>query len=232
MIETVFLAVAMVGLLHRVEPGHGWPVAALFAIRSERPIRRALLSSTIISFFHLLSSVAVVAAYAIVKALTGFTIPYLNLIAGLGLAILGFRFLVARLPKEGKDHVHYHEDFGPGEHTHEHKHTGGERHSHPHSHARRLILSVSGLAAFAFVLGFAHEEEFALLALAVGGIDPLALMLTYAAAVTAALVGITCVSVSIIGHFEHQFRKYEHLIPKVSGIILLLMAATFLAGLR
>jgi len=95
-----------------------------------------------------------------------------------------------------------------------------------------VFLSLASIAGFALILGFAHEEEFALLALAVGGVDPLILMLTYAFAVMAALIGISVVSVIAYSQVRSQLKKYEYLIPKVSGLILLLTAATFLLGLR
>ena len=82
------------------------------------------------------------------------------------------------------------------------------------------------------ILGFAHEEEFALLALAVGGVDPLILMVTYALAVMAALIGISVFSVIAYSQVQSRLEKYEYLIPKVTGLILLLTAATFLLGLR
>ena len=91
---------------------------------------------------------------------------------------------------------------------------------------------MASIAGFALILGFAHEEEFALLALAVGGVDPLILMLTYALAVMAALIGISVLSVIAYSQVESRFKKHEHLIPKVSGLILLLTAATFFLGLR
>lgn len=232
MIEAAFVAVALFGLLHGLEPGHGWPVAVLYSIRSHRPVLKALLSSSIISFFHLVSSVAVVAAYVLLKTFTNFTLPYVNYLAAGALAILGLRFLLRRGESIAENHDHFHEDFGPGEHTHEHNHPSLGRHTHLHKHTQRLVLSLYGIAAFAFVIGFAHEEEFALLALAVGGVDPLGLMLVYASAVTAGLVSITLMGLKIYKRFEESLRKHERLLPKVSGLVLLVMAVAFLVGLR
>jgi ABC-type nickel/cobalt efflux system permease component RcnA len=232
MIEVAFFAVAVIGLLHGLEPGHGWPVAVLYSIRTTRPVLRALLSSSVISAFHLTSSIAVVAIYVFLKAFWSFSLPYVNYLAGAALAILGVRFLSEKPSSAAENHGHFHEDFGPGEYAHEHEHPSVSRHAHPHRHTRRLVLSLSGIAVFAFVLGFAHDEEFALLALAVGGIDPLALMLVYASAVTIGLVGITLISVRIFARFQHAFRRYEFLLPRVTGLVLLAMAGAFLLGLR
>jgi len=57
-------------------------------------------------------------------------------------------------------------------------------------------------------------------------------MLTYAFAVMAALIGISVVSVIAYSQVQSRLKKYEYLIPKVTGLILLLTAATFFLGLR
>lgn len=232
MVEAAFLAVAFIGLLHGLEPGHGWPIAMFYATRSSRPLLRGLVSSWIISGFHLISSVAVVAVYVILKSYVGFSLPYVNYIAGGALLILAGRLLLEKPKDELKDqHGHAHDHF-EGKHEHEHEHPGNKRHTHRHKHARKIYLTLWSIAIFAFILGFAHEEEFALLALAVGGVDPLLLMLTYASAVMVGLIGITLTAVRIYEKLEFRLGKYERLIPKVSGVILSLMAISFFLGLR
>jgi len=233
MIEPAYFAVAFIGLLHGLEPGHGWPVAMLYASSRPHPLTKAFVSSWVISMAHLVSSLAVVAAYIVVKAILAFSIPYINIIAGIALVVLAVRFLLEK-PKSSleENHGHLHETFDGGEHIHGHEHLGGVVHSHKHKHPKRVFLSLAGIAGFALILGFAHEEEFALLALAVAGIDPLALMLTYALAVMIALIGVTVLAVKAYKQMEERLRKYEGLIPKISGIILLVTAMTFLLGLR
>lgn len=233
MFESAYFAVALVGLLHGLEPGHGWPVAMLYAGRSSRPLFKGLVSSWVISMFHLISSVAVVVVYVVLSSIVGFSLSYVRLIAGGALAFLGAKLLLKK-PRDdfAGQHGHLHGDFAEGKHEHEHGHPGGIRHSHIHSHARRILLSLWSIAVLAFALGFAHEEEFALLALAVGGINPLALMVTYALAVTIGLIGITLVAVKMYGRVEAKLRKHEGLLPKFSGLLLLVMAATFFMELR
>lgn len=66
---------------------------------------------------------------------------------------------------------------------------GQGRHVHWHKHAKSVALSLWGITTFALVLSFTHEEEFTLLALAVEGINPLVLMISYTTAVMMALIG-------------------------------------------
>ena len=77
-------------------------------------------------------------------------------------------------------------------------------------------------------LGFAHEEEFALLALAVGGVSPLLLMSAYGLSVTASLVAITVLGIKMYERVKEKIYRYEKYIPKVSGVILLLLAILML----
>jgi len=233
MVEPAYFAVALIGMLHGLEPGHGWPVAMLYASTRPHPLTRALVSSSIISIAHLVSSIAVVAAYVILSTFLEFSIPYINIIAGIALTILAIRFFVEKPKGELKEnHGHLHDDFEGGKHVHEHSHRDIGVHTHKHKHAKKLFLSLIGIAVFALILGFAHEEEFALLALAVAGIDPLTLMLTYATAVMIALIGVTLMAVKAYLKMEEKVKKYEGLIPKISGMILLVTAMTFFLNLR
>lgn len=75
------------------------------------------------------------------------------------------------------------------------------------------------------MLGFAHEEEFALLSLAVGGVDPWILMILYGSCVLASLVGITLASVRVYAWLAPFVKKRAKYIPKISAITLLILCA-------
>ncbi|NIO37084.1 nickel/cobalt transporter [Candidatus Bathyarchaeota archaeon] len=232
MLDTAFLGIVMLGLLHGLEPGHGWPVAFMYSVRKGRPLLYGLLSSAIISLFHFISSVAVVVAYVLISSFITVSIPLLKYAAAAALIILAYVFFTENISDELEtQHGHLHDNSEEIEHEHEHGHSDDVLHTHRHKHSRRMILSLSGIATFAFLLGFAHEEEFALLALAVGGIDPLMLMLFYAASVTFALIGVTLLCVKAYETVQARIRRYEKLIPKASALILLLMAVALILDL-
>jgi len=233
MVDPAYIAVVSIGILHGIEPGHGWPIAMVYASSRPHPLTRAFVASWIISIGHLASSIAVVAAYGILSTFLRTSIPYINILAGIALTVLAIRFLVEKPKGELKEnHGHLHDDFKGGKHIHEHLHPDIGTHIHKHKHVKKLFLSLTGIASFAFILGFAHEEEFALLTLAVAGIDPLTLMLTYATVVMAGLIGVTLIAVKAYSKIEEKVKKYEGLIPKISGMILLATAMSFLLGLR
>ena len=83
-----------------------------------------------------------------------------------------------------------------------------------------------GLASFAFILGFAHEEEIALLALVAGGLNAWVLMVSYGVSVLLGLMVATIVGVKIYKQFQPKLSRYEKHIPKIGTGLLVAMAAT------
>ena len=228
MSEAALVAVIIIGLLHGIEPAHGWPVALFYAASRKRPGLHALLSSTVMAGAHFTSSIVAVVAYLVLRFFIPLSLPILKYVASIFLVILAVRFW--RESSEEAQHGHVHDFLQKLEHTHEHLHNGNEVHSHQHVHLAR-VMTLTGLAGFAFVLGFAHEEEFALLALAVGGVDPVLLIISYALAVTVSLVGITLASVRAYGRFKEKMRGLERYAPKITAVLLLALAVAFVLGI-
>ena len=232
MIEPTLAGVVIIGLLHGLEPGHGWPIAFLYSIRKDRPLLRGFVSSSIISFFHFISSITAAVVYIWASSFADVSIPFMKYAAASVLIILAYKFFAEEVKDELEaQHDHLHEGTDEIQHEHEHEHPGQGQHTHWHKHARRIALGLWSIATFAFVLGFAHEEEFALLALAVAGVNPLLLMLFYGTAVTVALVGITLLSVKAYKNTQQRIKPFEKYIPKISAAILVLMAFAIILNL-
>jgi ABC-type nickel/cobalt efflux system permease component RcnA len=228
----VFLGVISFGLLHGINPSHGWTVAVLYSIRSKRPLLSSLTSSSILAGAHSLSSIVVVVAFILVTMFVEIPQTYLNYAVVAALGILAYLFW----KEKGEDlietqHGHLHHDFVQQiEHEHVHWHSGTGNHMHLHLHQKRTLPTLAAIAGFALVLGFAHEEEFVILTLAVGGINPLLLMVAYAAAVAAGLIGITVLAVKVYSYIEHRVMPYTKYLPKISALILAIMAVGFALG--
>jgi nickel/cobalt exporter len=230
----VFLGVITFGLLHGINPSHGWTVAVLYSIRNKRPLLSSLTSSGILAGAHFLSSIVVVAAFVFVTMFVQIPQTYLNYAVAVALGILAYLFW----KEKGEDlietqHGHLHHDFieqmVKHEHTHWHADTGN--HTHVHLHQKRSLPTLAAIVSFALILGFAHEEEFVILTLAVGGINPLLLMIAYATAVAAGLIGITVLAVKVYSYIQHKVIQYTKYLPKVSALILAAMAVGFAFGL-
>jgi ABC-type nickel/cobalt efflux system permease component RcnA len=232
-IDASIIGVIIIGLLHGLEPGHGWPLALLYSAKTTRPTFYAFVSSGVLAVAHFVSSIAVVIIYMVVSVFFNFQSPILTYIAAVVLVILGIRMLMEKVHSDlGEQHGHFHDNACDLTHTHEHQHPNGEGgvHVHEHEHPKRLNMSLRKLASCAFVLGFAHEEEFALLALAVGGVSPILLMTSYGLAVAAALIGVTLLGIKMYERVKTRIERYEKFIPKVSGVILIVMAAAMVLG--
>lgn len=224
MLNPAYVGVVMIGLLHGLEPGHGWPVAVLYSMKKKNPVISASVSSGIIGIGHLVSSIAVVVAYVFLQAWLDFEAPWIKYLAAGVLLLLAVKLFIEKTDGLKKQHGHIHENQPEIEHEHEHDHPGQGRHFHRHKHTAGMVLSLLGLASFAFVLGFAHEEEFALLALVAGGVNAWILMLSYGISVILGLMVVTMISVRVYKRLQPKLIRYEEYIPKVGAGFLAAMA--------
>ncbi len=230
MFSSALVGVVAIGLMHGIEPGHGWPVAVLYSVRQRNRTLGAVLSSSIIGVGHLISSIAIVVAYVLLHSVLDFEAPWLKYVAAGILLLLAIKLWREKPDGLEKQHGHIHENSPDVEHRHAHEHPGQGRHIHQHKHSLAIALSLWGLAWFAFILGFAHEEEFALLALAASGIDAWVLMVSYGVAVLLGLVAITMACVKIYREFQPKLVRYERYVPRVSAAILIIMAVLVVFG--
>jgi ABC-type nickel/cobalt efflux system permease component RcnA len=225
MFNPAYIGVVAIGLLHGLEPGHGWPVATLYSVRKKNVLFSAALSSGIIGLAHLVSSIAVVVAYVLLESWLDFDAPWIKYVAAGLLLVLAFRLWRERVDEMEGQHGHLHEEQVEIEHDHEHEHPDEGTHTHRHKHLTGVAMGLWSLASFAFVLGFAHEEEFALLALVAGGANAWVLMIAYGVAVLVGLMAVTILCVKLYQRVEHRLKRYEKYVPKVGAAILVIMAA-------
>ena len=236
MFDPVYVGVVMIGLLYGLEPGHGhghghghgWPVAVLYSMKKRSPVFSATVSSGIIGIGHLISSIAVVAAYVLLQTWFDFEAPWIKCLAAGILFLLAFKLFREKVDGLEKQHGHIHENQPEIKHEHEHEHPGQGRHVHRHEHMTGVALSLWGLASFAFILGFAHEEEFALLALVAGGVNAWVLMLSYGVAVLLGLIAITISGVKIYKTLQPKPVHHERYVPKISTVVLAVMAVAII----
>lgn len=225
------------GLSHGVNPSHGWPIALLYSMRSRRPLQSGIISSSIIAGAHFISSLAVVIVYIIVVNNLNIQIPevYMRYGAAIVLGILAYIFWKEKdedLIETQHGHLHNGKGNSPLEHYHTHWHHRLGYHLHTHYHQERPTPSLRSIVSFAFVLGFVHEEEFVILALAASqSIDPIILILVYAVSVAAALVGVTVISLKFYQRFQYRMIQYSKYLPKISASFLIFMSIGIFIGI-
>ena len=206
-------------------------------MRSKKPLVTGFISSSILASAHFVSSIIVVLAYVLVSELVEIPQIYLQYGAAIGLSVLAIIFWREKSEDYVKtQHGHLHnDDLGlkyDTSHEHEHWHKDIGYHSHEHIHQIIRSPSLKSMTSLAFILGFAHEEEFVILAIVAGsGGDPLTLMIAYASAVAIALIGMTLLSIKVYQLFQHKIIYYSKYLPKITAILLAFMAVGFAVGL-
>ncbi len=221
------VAVVVFGLLHGIEPAHGWPIAMFYAASKKRPMLHGLVSSSLMAGAHFTSSIFAVVAYLVLRHFVSFPLNILKYAAAGLLLVLAVRFWFETTMET--QHGHIHDVLERLEHSHEHTHEGSGPHTHEHTHEARAM-NLRGLAGLAFVLGFAHEEAFALLALAVV-VDPVLVIVSYSLAVTASLIAVTLLCVRAYARFRGKLHALERFAPRLTALILIALAGAFLLNI-
>ena len=81
------------------------------------------------------------------------------------------------------------------------------------------------------MLGFVHEEGFVILApVASQSGDPIILIVAYAISVSAALIGITVISLKFYQRFQYRMIHYSKYLPKVGALFLVFMSIGIAIG--
>jgi hypothetical protein len=276
----LLLGAVALGAVHGVEPGHGWPVAASYALDQSNKWLYGFAASLILGVGHLVSSLAMVGAFFYAKGF--FDLMQVNepitvvgdiqvggpvsLVAGVLLVLLGIReYRHGHSHGHGDGHGQEHDDghgheYGDGHehghaHEHSHSHDRDDGHAHDHDHEDRGVgarlkqfipfvgghthgsaddaadRGLFGIAWFAFLLGFAHEEEFEIIALCAGSNYCLELMSAYALTVILGIVGLTMLLIAGYHRYEERVERYTPYLPAVSAAVLVTMGLGFIVGL-
>jgi len=246
---SLLIGAVLLGAVHGIEPGHGWPVAASYALGQPNKWLYGFAASFIIGVGHLISSIAMVAVFFYAKAyfnltrvnesltiLGGIRIGGpVSLVAGVLLVILGIREY-----RHGHSHGDHDTEHG---HDHSHDHEEGRHWSrlkgivpfiggHSHSdHDGAADRGLFGIASFAFLLGFAHEEEFEIIALCAGSSYCLELMSAYAVTVIVGIVALTMLLIAGYSNYEEKVGQYTPYLPAFSAAVLIIMGLGFISGL-
>ncbi len=133
------------GAVHALSPGHGKTMVAAYLVGTRGTPRHALLLGATVTVTH---TIGVFALGFVALALSQYVLPeqlypWLNLISGSLVVIVGVSVLRGRLRKRKahQHHHHHHDELGHG-HAHGHGRSG-----HGHSHAPPERLSMRGLLA-------------------------------------------------------------------------------------
>ena len=246
------LGASALGLTHGLAPGHGWAIAASYALDKQTKWFYAAASSLILGIGHLISSIAMVIVYFWAISYFDLTqIGWMNYVAGGLLILLGiwqyFNGHEHTAPNHDENHHdHEHDHSHNYDHAHDHEEhagwftrirralpfVGGSNHSHAHENADEAAdQGLYGMVALAFALGFTHNEEFDIIAICTGSSYCLELMLLYSVAVIVSLVGVTLLLVAGYERYEDRLEEYAEHLPAFTAAILIVMGIGFILGI-
>lgn len=119
-------------------------------------------------------------------------------------------------------HGHLHDNYNSKlDHYQTHWHRGIGYHSP--THFRQATPSLKSIVSFAFVLGFVHEEEFIILAIAASRrVNLILLIVAYAISVSAVLIGITVISLKFYLQFQYRIIHYSKYLPMTAAALFLI----------
>ena len=240
----VLIGVIAMGLFHGLEPGHAWPVAGVYALNQRRKWLTGLAGGLLLSIAHILASSALVLVFILVSTQIDLS-PFTTLIrAGAGVLLL---YLGYRLYTHGHDHDHggysHHEssdghgDDSEGAHDHSHEHDEGFAFDADADDVSQSALSafqvgenngLLGFAGFAFLIGFAHEEQLALLSFCAGAGNCLTLVLVYGVAVTVSITTMVLLTVLAYNRVQGRVENIDEYLPLASAVILWVIGGVFL----
>ena len=138
------LIAAFWGAAHALTPGHGKAMVAAYLVGTKGTPRHAFLLGGTVTIAH---TAGVFALGFVTLALSAFIVPeqlypWLTLVSGLLVVLVGGAVLRQRLRSRGDGHHHHHHE----EHSHEHHHHHDHEHDHDDALTSKGILGV-GIAA-------------------------------------------------------------------------------------
>jgi ABC-type nickel/cobalt efflux system permease component RcnA len=130
------------GAVHALSPGHGKAMVAAYLVGTRGTARHAVALGATVTITH---TVGVFALGLVTLLLSSYVLPeqlypWLNLVSGLLVVVIGAGVLRSRIrwARARRAAAHHHDPShnheGEHAHSHDHGHSHHHRHAHPHSH--------------------------------------------------------------------------------------------------
>lgn len=226
----LLLIAAGLGAAHALTPGHGKTLVAAYLVGERGTVWHAVLLGVVVTVTHTGAVLALAGLGQAFPNALPTAIEAMELIVGLGIALLGLRLLLRRLSGRA-DHFHL-----PGRGHHHHHHHGDHHHDHTHEQVPDLGKGKVGLWPLV-LLGISGGivpcwDAIVILMVAVGAgrlAVALPLLVAFSAGLAAVLVGLGVSVVwarrwagAVFGE-EERLRRLVRLLPLASALVIMLM---------
>ncbi len=227
-ILAALIAAFLLGAGHALEPGHGKTMVAAYLIGSRGTIWHAITLGIIVTLTH--TAGVFILGLVLLNAYAAFApesvVFWTGLASGLLVMLVG-AWMILREPFPKHAHHHHH---GGNAHGHPHPHDAHDHHHHPAptvTWTNLVSLGISGglvpcPAALVVLLAALSLNRVAL---------GLVLLLAFSAGLAAVLI-IIGVLIVTAGRWLHRFDRlqgFARLLPRLSGIVILLLGAAIAA---
>jgi ABC-type nickel/cobalt efflux system permease component RcnA len=237
----IALAVAVgLGAFHALEPGHGKTLVAAYLVGSRGTVKHALLLGLIVTAAHtsgvyLLGGITLYASQYIVPERL---YPWLGVVSGLMITILGAVLLFQRFQSKGVGHSHHHHDDEhghPHHHSHAHGHDHGHRHAHDGHHHHDGTASLRELLTLGISGGIVPCPAALVVLLSAVSMNRvgfgLFLIVAFSAGLAAVLVGIGVLMVyarQSMSRFQSEGKWITHWLPITSSAFIVLLGVALI----
>jgi nickel/cobalt transporter (NicO) family protein len=227
------------GAVHALSPGHGKTMVAAYLVGTRGTPRHALLLGATVTITH---TIGVFALGFVALALSQYVLPedlypWLNLVSGALVVIVGISVLRSRLRKrDAHEHHHHHHDH---DHHHElgHGHAHGHgRSGHGHSHAPPERLSTRGLLALGASAGLIPCPSALVVLLGAVAQGQIALgmilIVAFSLGLAATLVGLG-LAVVLAARSVSRLRppgRLVHALPTASALVIVVVGCVLTAN--
>ncbi|MDQ6933375.1 MAG: hypothetical protein M3160_09420, partial [Candidatus Eremiobacteraeota bacterium] len=129
------------GALHAIEPGHGKALLAVTLVGARATAKQAVILGASLTFAHTIGVILLgIALFFLASFVSESIYPWITLVSGIGIAIIGARalskYMRTRVGARAHAHSHAHPQAQAHDHAHEHAHdhVHGAQVGHDHHH--------------------------------------------------------------------------------------------------
>ncbi len=124
------------GAMHAMSPGHGKTIVGAYLMGSEVTAQHALFLGLTTTLTHTIGVfiLGLATLFASQFILPERVLPWLSILSGFMVLVIGLNLFISRLRNQDHDHDHHHDHDHDHHHHHDHEHEHHHDHEHHHHH--------------------------------------------------------------------------------------------------
>ncbi len=215
LIILIFIFVISIGIVHGLEPAHGWPIALLYSSERTNYYKASFLSSSIIAIANVISNIIIIFIFILSSFFLQMEKYMMNIIALAILMIMAILSIKNYFIRKEKLNSRNNDETDINSNSYNTDYYNNILISaYFQEHFTKHPYSLKSIFIFGFLLGFLNQEELAILGIAFTGINPYLLILVYTLSVYFSFIIITLWSIK-----KYEILKEGNKLKKILPII-------------